>query len=148
MEYIKASALTAEMLARQPIGIPIILCSDAPRAIRKLNEAGYKEVSLNKSLSSTLLKVQPEDRSSKVIVELQNIIFNSGHSVILTDYEMLFDPRYKLDVLKVFCDLSKQMRLAVKWCGRASNRTLEYAEPQYPDYHIYEIAKYTVICVK
>lgn len=148
MEFIKASTLTGEMLSKQPMGIPIILCSAAPRAIRKLYESGYKDLSLNKELSFSLKDIPNEKRISSVQIETQRIISETGSSVLLSDFEMLFDPRYKLDVLKLFCEVSRTTRLAVKWCGTLGADALEYAEPQYPDHQIFNLANYTVICVK
>jgi hypothetical protein len=148
MDFIKASALTAEMLSKQPTGIPIFLCSNAPRAVRKLSESGYKDLSLNKELSSSLMTIPQEKRLSVVQQETQKIISKSGPAVLLSDYEMLFDPRYKIDVLKLFCEIARTTRLAVKWCGTTTEDSLEYAEPQYPDHQAYQLANYTVICVK
>ena len=148
MEYLKASSITTEMLSRQPNGIPMILCSAYSRDLCKFFDARYVTVSLNVKLSSALMKYQPENRYLEVLTELQQILIECGEAILLTDYEMLFDPRYKLDVMKVFCDFSKQMRLAIIWCGRCFEDVLEYSEQQYPDYHRYEIAKYNVICLK
>lgn len=148
MDFVKASALTAEILSKQPTGIPIFLCSAAPRAVRKLSESGYKHLSLNKELSSSLMAIPQEKRLSVVQQETQKIISKAGSAVLLSDYEMLFDPRYKIDVLKLFCELARTTRLAVKWCGTTAEDSLEYAEPQYTDHQTYQLANYTVICVK
>ena len=148
MEFIKASALTGEMLSKQPMGIPIILCSTAPRAIRKLYESGYKDLSLNKELSFSLMTIPNEKRLVSVQQETQKIISGAGPAVLLSDFEMLFDPRYKLDVLKLFCELARTTRLAVKWSGIINEDAFEYAEPQYTDHQIFKLANYTVICVK
>lgn len=148
MKYINASALTADMLKRQPIGIPIIMCSSAPRVMRKLKEVEYTELSLNKDLAAAMLKYQQEERNAHVVSEFQCIINSTKQPILLVDYEMLFDPRYKLDVLKVFCEAAKLTRIAVKWCGTIVDDKLEYSEPQYPDYHIFDLSQYTVICVK
>lgn len=148
MDFIKASALTAEMLSKQPAGMPIILCSATPRVIRKLHESGYKDLSFNKELSSLLMTIPQGKRLSVVQQKTQEIISKSGQAVLLSDYEMLFDPRYKIDVLKLFCEMARTTRLAVKWCGTNTEDSLEYAEPQYTDHQTYQLANYTVICVK
>jgi len=148
MEYMKASSINSKMLSRQPKGIPMILCSADSRDSIKFSDAGYITVSLNAKLSAALIKFQPEIRYLEVLTELQQILLECGEAILLTDYEMLFDPRYGLDVLKVFCDLSRQVRLAVIWCGFCYNEVLEYSEQQYSDYHRYEISKYNVVCFK
>lgn len=148
MDFKKSSSITSEMLIHKPNGIPIVLCSSAPRAMRKLSEAGYISLSLNKEVSSALLKFSVDDRPSKVLDVIQNLLEETAASVIVTDFEMLFDPRYKLDVLKVFCEAARTKNIAVKWCGSVTEDSLCFSEPQYPDYHNYKIERYTLICVK
>jgi hypothetical protein len=148
MDYIKASELTATMLSAQPIGIPIVLCSNTPRTIRRVYEAGYKELCLNKDLSEKMMTVPQQQRPDKILPELYHIVSEYNSPVLLTNFEMLFDPRYKLDVLKVFCEISRTIKIVVHWCGTTSGYNLIYSEPGFPDYHVYELSKYTVISVK
>ena len=148
MDFKKSSSITNEMLIHKPNGIPIVLCSSAPRVMRKLSDAGYVLLSLNKEVSSVLLKFGADDRPSKVLDVIKKLLEETAASVIVTDFEMLFDPRYKLDVLNVFCDAARTKNIAVKWCGSVTEDSLCFSEPQYPDYHNYKIQRYTLICVK
>jgi hypothetical protein len=148
MEYIKASDLSASVLSRQPTGIPIIICLFSSRTMRLFQEAGYIEMSLNEELSAALLTYSPKERCEKVAYEFQRIILSDSSPILLTDYEMLFDPRYKLDALKMFCEVARMKNIAVKWCGKSAIEKLEYAEPQYPDYQSFNLARYTVNCVE
>jgi hypothetical protein len=61
---------------------------------------------------------------------------------------MLFDPRYELDVLRIFIDLARRNKLIVKWCGKVNGETLTYAEQSYADYKRYKISDYDVVIVK
>ena len=148
MSYTKASSFTADSLSRQPFGLPMMLCAPVPRLIKRLHEAGYRALSLNEKLSYALIKYPPDKRASRVLSELDGIIAVGGPSILLKDYEMLFDPRYRLDVLKVICDLSKRVRNAALWPGQCAEGFLEYAQIGYPDHQRYEIEKYTVLCIK
>ena len=148
MPYMTLSEAEKYILKQSTNGIPIILCSRSQRIMKALDRAGYVEVSLNEKLSMSLIQYGLDIRDSKVLHELKRIIEESGSAVILTDYEMLFNPSYKLDVMKAFCDIARTKRFAVEWCGQSTSETLEYAEPGYQDYQKYDIAKYAIICVK
>jgi hypothetical protein len=74
-------------------------------------------------------------------------IMPQNEPVYLTDYEMLFDPRYEIDVLRLFVELARRNKLIVKWCGQASEKTISYAEPGYSDYKQYKISDYDVAIV-
>jgi hypothetical protein len=60
---------------------------------------------------------------------------------------MLFDPRYELDVLRLFTDLARGTKLIVKWCGKVDGNTLTYAEQGYADYKRYNSTDYNVTIV-
>ncbi len=147
MDYIKDSVLTAGLLPAQPTGIPIILCSAAPRTAGLLRSAGYRECSLNRELAARLMRLPIDVRLSSAQQTAHSIVAASGPAVLLTDYEMLFDPRYRLDVLRLFCHMAQTTRLCVRWCGKSTADTLEYAEPQSPDYHVYRLSGYTAFYV-
>lgn len=147
MDMIKASALKEEFLKKQPNGIPLIFLSISARAMRKLGNAGYTEVSLNRELSQILMGMPVEQRPLFVLEETRKIIAKRNSGVILRDFEMLFDPNYHLDVLKVFCELARQFRIAIIWCGTFHDNVLEFAEPDYSDYHSYHVDQYTVYCI-
>ena len=56
--------------------------------------------------------------------------------VLITDFEMLFDPRYEIDVIKLFCDKARITNVAVKWPGKYTNSKLTYAEPGDNKWHL------------
>jgi hypothetical protein len=60
---------------------------------------------------------------------------------------MLFDPRYELDVIRLFMDVSRQNRLVVKWCGTVDGNMLIYAEQGFEDYRRIKISDYDVTVV-
>lgn len=148
MNFISPVEITTDMLVHKPNGIPIVLCSPVPRILKRLNEAGYIALSFNMGISAALLRYPVNDRPSKVLEATQSLLERTEKNILIKDFEMLFDPRYKLDVLKVFSEASKTKNIALIWCGLHSEDRLCYSEPQYSDYHSYEIERYTLICVK
>ena len=79
-------------------------------------------------------------------------IFNSvldryPDGVTIKDIDVLFNPDYKVDVLKILIAARKRKRYCVIWPGRFEDGKLIYAEEGYPDYKVYEIANYDITCV-
>ena len=147
MEFLKQSELTPDKLSHQPFGIPVLLCSPAPAIISRFRQAGYREMSLNRLLSAELLLFPAEERPLRAPESFHRLLLSRETPVLLRDFEMLFDPRYQLDVLKAFCEVSRVIPLAAVWPGRAEEGFLEYGEAAAPDYAKYETSRYTLICV-
>ena len=128
--------------------MPIVLLSPSPRVLRKITDAEYNELSLNQTLAGMLLEIPAEKRPGVVLEKIQSLLMQQGPAVMIKDFEMLFDSRYQLDVLKLFCNLARQRRIAVLWCGTFRDNRLEYAEPGFSDFHSYNIDQYTLYCVQ
>lgn len=142
---IKSSQLSKTML--EQANMPIILCALAPRLQKIIAAAGFKELSLNKELAHILVKKEVSIRPQLVADEVINIVSSTQGPVLLTDYEMLFDPRYSLDVLRLFYELSRRRKIAIKWCGTLADKRLTYATPAHSDFHSYNIDDYDITCV-
>jgi hypothetical protein len=90
---------------------PIILCS-FPNRVAKLMEGGhYVPLNLNIKLAEALLKIPPSQRSQKANEELMKIISQCHEPTFLENYEILFDPRYDIDAIKVFTELSRWQKV-------------------------------------
>jgi hypothetical protein len=142
---IKSSQLNTNILNKA--SIPIVFCLFTPRILKILANVHYYELSLNKALAEALLKKDAATRHLLINDEIMKIIASAKVPILLTNYEMLFDPRYDIDVIRLFNEISKRAKLIVKWCGTISNNRLEYATLEYEDYHSYYIMDYDIICV-
>lgn len=125
---------------------PIILCNQQTIDEQAIVDAGYQRFALNHPLAKVLVSLSEAGRIAMVRETVLTLIPRRA-SVYLVDYEMLFDPRYELDVLKFFYEISRRQKLIVKWCGRLVAQMLVYAEPGYPEYKQYNIAEHDIICV-
>jgi hypothetical protein len=67
--------------------------------------------------------------------------------VIIKDIDVMFNPDYKVDVLKILIAARKRKRYSVIWPGRFENGKLIYSEEGYADYKTYNLADYDVTCV-
>lgn len=126
--------------------LPVVLCNQKTIDEQAIVAAGYQRCSLNYPLAKALVS-SPEAERITMVRETVLTLIPRRTAVYLVDYEMLFDPRYEIDVLKLFYEISRRQKLVVKWCGRLAAQMLVYAEPGYPEYKQYSIAEYDIICV-
>ena len=142
---IKSSQFSKKMLEKT--NTPIILCSSAPRLKKIIAEAGYQELRLNGLLAEALVKKDAAIRPQFVSDEAIRIVSSIQGPIFLTDYEMLFDPRYSIDVIRFFYELSRRAKIVIKWCGTLDDNHLVYATPAYSDFHSYNIHDYDITCI-
>lgn len=141
MEIIKYSNLVIDELKKEQFSIPYFVCTNSHRVFRRFEESEYRMVSVNKDLSRLLLNYPSDERCQRVEDTLKGML-NKQESLLISDFEMLFDPRYEIDVVKFFCDQARVNNIAVKWPGAFTGSKLTYAEPDDPDYHEYNCDTY------
>jgi len=126
---------------------PIILCSFPNRVARLIEGGQYTPLNLNIRLAEELMKYPPEQRPRRANYEVMSIVSQCRAPTLLEDYEILFDPRYDIDAIKVFTELARRQKVVVKWCGRLNGTSLEYATPDYKDYQLFRMQDYDITCV-
>ncbi len=146
MVEIKAAALSDEIL-NSPGGMPLIICTNTPRVMRKVSQQGYQHLHLNTELSKALMSIPVQERPLR-IEQIIKVIIPIHSTVLVSEFEMLFDPRYKLDVLRLFCERSKSSRIAIIWPGTYEDGKLSYAEPEDPDYNLFYCDNYQIRIVR
>ncbi len=57
--------------------------------------------------------------------------------VLCTEIDLLFDPTFDLDPLKLFCHVGRLTRLVVMWPGTYQDQVLSYAVPEHGHYRIW-----------
>ena len=124
---------------------PIVFCYEEESIKHLLGE--YESVSVNEVLSAKLLEINAKKRNLLVTDVLNDIINTLGESLLIKDFEILFDPEYQIDVLKYFVLMNRNKKVAVIWSGQHKNGKLIYAEPDYLDYKIYNIKDYDISCI-
>jgi len=143
-KIVNARRTTAKELLK--LTQPVIICSSRPDFEGAIIENGYTQVSLNKPLASMIAGLDIKAIRLCLADKIREIIPNNA-PIYLTDYEMLFDPRYELDVLRLFIEISRKNRLIVKWCGKGTEDYLTYAKQGYVDYKQYKVSDYDVAIV-
>ena len=142
---ISVSTLSKDMFRKATA--PIILCSFPNRVARLMEGSQYTPLNLNIRLAEELVKYPAEQRPSRANDEVMWIVSQCKTPTLLKDYDILFDPRYDVNAIKVFTELARQQKVVVKWCGKMNGNSLEYATPDDKDYHSFRIQDYDITCV-
>ena len=126
-------------MARQTFYRLVIDCSGEPSA---------EAHSLNKVLAEELLKLRPRQRSLQMEKCLLEVLKRLPENAVVKDVDVLFNPAYKVDVLKVLISAYKQRPFRLIWSGTFKEGKLIYSEEAYPDYQTYDVSEYDIICIQ
>lgn len=135
---IKARELPA--LERLGIQRPIIYCNPDAAIIDSA-------VSLNVDLAKRLAAIKPNRRTMRMEQCFRQVVGSLPDNVVVKDFDVLFNPDYEVDVLRIMSSLAKSKPYRILWPGKCDGQRLIYAEEGYRDYKVFEIDKYDVTCV-
>jgi len=99
-------------------------------------EYGAGVINLNIALSLQLLELTAKQRVLR-LPELAAGIINEP-IVFLDNIEILFDAGLKQDPLKLLQVLSRNNLIIATWNGKYKKNKLIYAEPDHPEYRVYD----------
>lgn len=106
-----------------------------------------ESVSVGNRLANELLKCKPHRRSFRIESILEQILREYPDGIIIKDFDVLFNPEYKIDLIQIMVSIAKRKPFGVLWPGKIEDGKLYYAEEGYEDYKVFEIQNYDVICV-
>lgn len=127
--------------------VPIIICNLPKRYKDTLLEIPDETISLNLDLSQNLIKFEVDERADLAHQEALNILTQSDTTILLKDFEMLFDPRYKIDVVRLLIEVSRKRKILAVWPGTITENELIYANLGASDYQVFNINNYDMLCV-
>ena len=104
--------------------------------------------SISKELADELLACAPKRRSIRMERIFYSVIMKYPDGVTVRDIDVMFNPEYKIDVLKILISVRKRKKYYVIWPGRYEDGKLIYGEEGFPDYKVYNIADYDITFVK
>lgn len=114
------------------------------KSIQQLDEPK----SISKELADELLACAPKRRSIRMERIFYSVIMKYPDGVTVRDIDVMFNPEYKIDVLKILISVRKRKKYYVIWPGRYEDGKLIYGEEGFPDYKVYNIADYDITFVK
>jgi len=119
---------------------PIIYCCPYGNVI---SEA----FSVNMLLAEKLLKLQPNLRSMRLEKCFSQVLDTLPNGVAIKDFDVMFNPEYQVDLLKIMILACKKKQFSIVWPGKYEAGMLVYAEVGYPDYKVFRIENYDVTCI-
>lgn len=117
---------------------PIIYCCPNKAVV---NQA----ISLNKELAQALILYKR--RTMQIEKCFTEVIAKLPDEPIIKDFDVLFNPSYKIDVLKIMINACKAKPFGVIWPGKFDDDRLIYAEEGYVDYKTYDVNDYDITCI-
>lgn len=99
-------------------------------------------INVSLTLAETLQGILPRMRPNALQPKLEALIAGQPKDVILDRIDILFDPAWDVDVLKLLLAVGRNRRLYLLWPGSIAEGMLRYSQPGYADHHIYQIDKY------
>ena len=127
--------------------VPTIICNLSKRYLNSIFEISDETISLNLILAQNLLKFNADERTEMVHQEALNLLTQSVTPLLLKDFEMLFDPRYKIDTVKLITEVARRRKIIALWPGTLNENDLVYANADSSDYQVFSIKNYDIICV-
>ena len=119
---------------------PLIYCNSD-------KEIEERAVSLNVPLAKKLVAIDPKRRTLRMERCVQQVLGGLSADAIIKDFDVLFNPEYEVDILRILIAQYRIKPFDVIWPGRYENGKLIYAEEGYRDYKVFEINKYDITCV-
>lgn len=130
-----------ENISNSSLFKPIIYCN-----LKKIPEKD--SFSLNIPLAIELKRYDTVHlRTMKLESCLLKAINNLGDNPVIKDFDVMFNPSYQTDVLKVLINVCKKKQFSVIWPGYFREGKLFYSEEGYLDYKTYDIENYDVTIV-
>lgn len=119
---------------------PIIYCNFKEKEIPDA-------VSLNKLLAEKLNACKANRRSFRLERIFAAVMSEMSEDVVIKDFDVLFNPEYKVDILSIFIAVCKRKKFQILWPGNYTKGKLYYAKPGFSDYKCYNIDNYDITCV-
>ena len=119
---------------------PVVYCDE------KYCES-LQQVSLNEKMATLLIKIKPERRTMRLERCIQEVLTKIPENSCIRDFDVLFNPAYKIDVLQLLTVANRSKSFSVLWPGTMADGKLVYAEDGYADYKEYDVEQYDITCV-
>lgn len=104
-------------------------------------------ISFNKRLAEELRKLKPTRRTMQLEKCFNRILDSLPEKAVIKDIDVMFNPAYRVDVIRILVEANKRHPFSLVWSGRYDDNRLLYSEEDLADYKAYEISDYDIVCV-
>ena len=102
---------------------------------------------VNKALAAELIKLNPSRRTMQLENCFVKLLEGLPENPVIRDIDAMFNPDYKVDVMKILVSAYKRKPFSLIWPGGCSGDKLTYSEEGFTDYKSFEINDYDIMCV-
>lgn len=106
-----------------------------------------KAVSINRPLAEKLILYEPGRRTMRLEKCFVKLLEELPDQPVIKDIDVMFHPEYRVDVMKMLVLAYKRRPYSLIWPGSCSGGRLIYSEEGLPDYRVYDVADYDIMCV-
>ena len=114
---------------------------------KAISEIASQATAVNKPIAAELVDLKPNRRTMQLEKCFVKVLESLPEQPIIKDIDVLFNPAYKVDVMKLLSSAYKQKQFSLVWPGSYADGKLTYSEEGYPDYRVYEINDYDIMYV-
>ena len=114
---------------------------------KAISEIASQATAVNKPIAAELVDLKPNRRTMQLEKCFMKVLDTLPDQPVIKDIDVLFNPAYKVDVMKMLSSAYKQKKFSLVWPGNYSDGKLIYSEEGYPDYRVYEIKDYDIMYV-
>ena len=109
----------------------------------------YQDIttSINFLLAEKLVNCKPNRRTMLIETFFNQILKQLPDGVVIKDFDVMFNPNYKVDVLKIMVNACKRKPFSIVWPGTFEDGKLCYSENGYLDFKIFRVEDYDVTCI-
>ena len=104
-------------------------------------------VPINLFLAEKLAGCRPGRRTMQIEHYFNQILAQLPEGVVIKDFDVMFNPEYKVDVLRIMIVACKRKAFSIVWPGKYENGKLFYAESDCLDYKTFNVEDYDVTCI-
>lgn len=106
-----------------------------------------KAIPINLLLAEKLADCVPNRRTIRIEPLFNQIIYQLSDGIVIKDFDVMFNPKYKIDVLRIMITACRKKPFSIIWPGKCKDGKLIYAEEDYLDFKTFNIEEYDVTCI-
>ena len=104
-------------------------------------------VPINLLLAEKLVGCRQNRRTMRIETFFNQVLEQLPDGTVIKDFDVMFNPEYKVDVLKIMTVACKKKAFSVVWPGKFEEGKLFYAEDGYQDFKAFNVEEYDVTCI-
>lgn len=104
-------------------------------------------VPINLLLAEKLAECRSNRRTMQIETFFNQILGQLPDGSVIKDFDVMFNPEYKVDVLRIMTAACKMKPFSVIWPGKCEDGKLFYAEDGSPDFKVFSVEEYDVTLI-